>query len=590
MPHPPCYRFSMLRRILSKSADQLLVEERAALARLAAALAKFDAATEDARTLAASARQLDELFLLVVAGEFNAGKSAFINALLGGRILEEGPTPTTTRIHVIGYGPEVSRSAVDAEGLIDSVAAPVELLREIRIVDTPGTNAIHREHEAITRDFVPRSDLVLFITSADRPFTESERAFLESIRDWGKKIVLVLNKIDLLDRPEDLEKVVAFVRESARTLLGFTPELFPLSGKQALRGKESGDAALLESSRFAALEKYLIETLDEKERIRLKLGNPLGVAAHLVEKYSAVAESRLALLADDVATLDALERQLALYKEDMGREFRFRLADVDMVLHELENRGVSFFDDRLRLGKVFDLLNKEKTRNDFVREVVADVPQSIDRRVHQVIDWMVSSDLRQWQAILEHLAKRKAAHADKIVGEAGLGSFEIDRNRLLESVGRAAQRSVESFDHAAEAERMAESVKAAVANTALVEVGALGLGALLVHLAATAAADFTGIVAAGTVAALGFFILPSRREKAKRDLREKIEALRQKLMSALTGQFDREIERSLHRIDEGVGPYSRFVRSERGHLADLREELAQIDGQVTRLQGEVGRL
>ncbi len=578
----------MLRRILSKSAEQLLAEERTALARLAAALAQFDAGADDAKTLFSSARQLDELFLLVVAGEFNAGKSAFINALLGGRILEEGPTPTTTRIHVIQYGTELARTAAD--GLIDTIAAPVELLREIRIVDTPGTNAIHREHEAITRDFVPRSDLVLFITSADRPFTESERAFLETIRDWGKKIVLVLNKIDLLDQPEDLRKVLAFVSESARTLLGFAPELFPLSGRQALRAKETNDDALLSASRFPALETYLVETLDEKERIRLKLANPLGVAAHLVEKYLGIAEARAVLLADDVATLDTLERQLALYKEDMGREFRFRLADVDMVLHELLNRGVSFFDDRLRLGKVFDLLNKKKTRNDFVREVVADVPKAIDARVHEVIDWMVSSDLRQWQAILDHLAKRKAAHADKIVGDAGLGSFDIDRKRLLESVGRAAQRSVESFDHAAEAERMAESVKGAVANTALVEVGALGLGALLVHLAATAAADFTGIVAAGTVAALGFFILPSRREKAKRELREKIETLRTGLMSALTGQFDREIERSLHRIDEGVGPYSRFVRSERTHLAETKEELAQIDEVLRRLVGEVGKL
>src|SRR6185295_11745882 len=468
---PPCYRFSMLRRILSKSADQVLVEERAALARLATALGHFDAAADDTKTLASSARQLDELFLLVVAGEFNAGKSAFINALLGGRILEEGPTPTTTRIHVIQYGEELSRTAIDP--LIDTVAAPVELLREIRIVDTPGTNAIHREHEAITRAFVPRSDLVLFITSADRPFTDSERAFLEAIRDWGKKIVFVVNKIDLLEKPEDLDQVLAFVATSARTLLGFAPELFPVSGRQALRAKEANDPALMESSRFGALERYLVETLDEKERLRLKLGNPLGVGAHLAEKYLSVADARLALLKDDVATLEGLERQLALYKEDMGREFRFRLADVDKVLHELENRGVAFFDDRLRIGRVFDLLNKERTRTDFAREVVADVPQAIDRRVHEVIDWMVSSDLRQWQSILEILAKRQAHRADEnnaegaaSLGPVGtIGTFDIDRNRLLESVGRAARRSVESFDHAAEAERLAESVQGAVKNT-----------------------------------------------------------------------------------------------------------------------------
>ena len=75
---------------------------------------------------------------------------------------------------------------------------PAPLLRDINIVDTPGTNAVLREHEELTRDFVPRADLVLFVTSADRPFTESERGFLEQIRAWGKKIVFIVNKIDIL--------------------------------------------------------------------------------------------------------------------------------------------------------------------------------------------------------------------------------------------------------------------------------------------------------------------------------------------------------------------------------------------------------
>ena len=88
-------------------------------------------------------------------------------------------------------------------------ACQSELLMEISIVDTPGTNAINRAHEAITSQFVPRSDLVLFITSVDRPFTESERAFLEHIRDWGKKVVIVINKIDILESETELQQVAA---------------------------------------------------------------------------------------------------------------------------------------------------------------------------------------------------------------------------------------------------------------------------------------------------------------------------------------------------------------------------------------------
>jgi hypothetical protein len=226
---------------------------------------------------------------------------------------------------------------------------------------------------------------------------------------------------------------------------------------------------------------------------------------------------------------------------------------------------------------------------DFEHKVVGDTPQLIERRVAEVIDWMVASDLRQWQAVMDHLSQRRQAHADRIVGKVG-GSFDFDRTRLLDSVGRAAQRSVETYDKEAEASRMAESVQVAVAGTALVEVGAIGLGALITHLAVTAAADFTGILAASTVAVLGLFILPNRRHDAKKDLRAKIETMRKDLMGAMTGQFDREIEQSMRRLDEAIGPYTRFVRAERQRLNELRGELHSVDEGIARLRGRVEAL
>ena len=164
-------------------------------------------------------------------------------------MLEEGVTPTTSRIGLIRHGARGGAARSPPPGL-EVIAAPVDLLREINIVDTPGTNAVRREHEALTREFVPRSDLVLFVTSADRPFTESERAFLQSIRDWGKKIVVVLNKVDIFERPGEVAEVVTFISDSARALLGFAPEVFPVSGRQALRAKQAGDAAALAAERL----------------------------------------------------------------------------------------------------------------------------------------------------------------------------------------------------------------------------------------------------------------------------------------------------------------------------------------------------
>jgi small GTP-binding protein len=578
----------MLRPILSEAQTSILTDERRWLGDLRVALARFDMTPEDQATLERSVHQLDELFLLVVVGEFNAGKSALINALLGQPLLEEGVTPTTSRIHLIKYAPSVERAVVDPATQV--VTAPVQLLREINIVDTPGTNAIQRQHEAITQEFVPRADIVLFVTSADRPFTESERAFLERIRQWGKKVVVVLNKIDILENPDEVTKIEAFIGENMRVLLGFTPEVFPVSARLALRAKQAGAAAPgdahPDASRFQALEQYIVATLDETERIRLKLLNPLGVGTHMAGRYLGILEQRLNLLKDDLITIQDIESQLSVYQQDVTRDFRYRLADVDNVLHEFEQRGIDFFDETMHLGRIFDLINKHKLKADYQRRVVADVPQVIERRVSDVIDWLVSHELHQWQAVVDHLARRQAAHAGRIVGQVG-GSFDYDRARLLETVGGAAQEAMQGYDREHEAARMAESVRMAVAGTALAEVSAIGLGALVTMIATTTLADVSGLLAASTVAVLGLFVIPMRRRQAKLELRQKIAAVRQQLMGGMTAQFQQELERSLARIHQAVAPYTRFVRAERDRLLNNQTEVAAIRAELARLQATI---
>jgi len=569
---------------LTDAQRRLLADERALLSDLLGVLSRLDAPPEDAETLRRSVHQLDELFLLVVIGEFNAGKSAFVNALLGRAVLEEGVTPTTTRLGVLTYGPTVSRQAA-GEGA-DRVTAPVELLREISIVDTPGTNAVQREHEALTRDFVPRSDLVLFVTSADRPFTESERAFLESVRDWGKKIVVAVNKVDILETEDDRQRVLDFVAQNAQKLLGTQPRVFPVSARQAQRAKASGDDAALAASGFTALEDYVTRTLDERERVRLKLLNPLGVGRQVLDRQQERADARRELLREDFETVHNLDGQLVLYGEDLGRDFRFRLADVEKELLEMERRGTDFFDETLRIGRIFDLLSHRKVKRAFEEKVVGELPKVVERQVEQVVEWMVESDLRQWRAMAEHLERRRREHEDRIVGTLS-SAFEHDRSRLLEEARRAAQRALSSYDRDAESDRLADSVRVAVAGTAALQVGALGLGTIVTMVASTAAMDMTGLLAAGALSAIGLLVLPARRAGAKSELRAKVEAMRTKLLSALVVQFEQERDRSLQRLQEAIAPYTRFVRAERERLDAAETEMARIRDGLGRIRAQI---
>ena len=570
--------------ILTDAQEILLKDARSLLNDLRASLIQFGATSDDHETLAQSIRQLDELFLLVVVGEFNSGKSAFINALLGQKILKEGVTPTTTQINVLRYG-ETQERRVESESL-HTLTAPVELLAELNIVDTPGTNAIIRQHEAITQQFVPRSDLVLFVTSADRPFTESERAFLERIRDWGKKVLIVLNKIDLFQSSEELDQVMAFINENAHLLLGIAPEIFPISARLALRSK-LGEPELWHTSQFEALEQYIQTTLDDKGRLTLKFMNPLGVGSHLVEKYLQVTNSRMDLLKTDFAMLADVDAQLALYQQDMRRDFDFRMSDIEKVLFEMEQRGQDYFDETLRLPRVFDLLNKTRIQKEFEQRVVADVPQRIETKVNEMIDWLVEANLRQWQAVMEHLADRRRQHQERIIGDAAGGSFHYDREQLIEGVGREAQRVVDTYDQKAEARLMAEGAQTAVAALAATEIGAISLGALIAILATTAAADATGIILASVIALLGLFIIPAKKRQAKAELRGKIANLREQLTQSLRTQFEQEMERGMQNIKDAIAPYSRFVRAEQGKLEQVQGKLMETKTGLESLKVQV---
>ncbi len=119
-----------LQTVLNENQRKLLAKERELFSQLVSALTRAEIAPKDMERLQHSIVQLDELFLLVVVGEFNSGKSAFINALLGQRFLEEGVTPTTHQIHLVRYGPEVQRE-ITGPTLV-TVSLPLEFLKETK--------------------------------------------------------------------------------------------------------------------------------------------------------------------------------------------------------------------------------------------------------------------------------------------------------------------------------------------------------------------------------------------------------------------------------------------------------------------------
>ncbi|MFA5612000.1 MAG: dynamin family protein [Anaerolineaceae bacterium] len=571
------------------SNDQMLFlqKEKRSLQNVHAALSHFSLPAEDLSKLQNAIAQLDELFLIVTAGEFNAGKSALINALLGERVLEEGVTPTTAQVTLLRWGQENTRTIVDEGFAI--VTYPLPLLKELNMVDSPGTNAINRQHERLTSDYVPRSDLVLFVTSAERPLTQSERVFLEKILTWGKKISLVVNKTDILEGDEAVEQVREFVSTNAEMILGYQPEIFMVSAKQAQLAQNTSDpteaARLRQLSGIDNLEGYITQTLDDKKRLELKLRNPIGVASNLERTASQAIDLQITDMQQDSALTADLETTISQYQQGLLAEIPPRLAEVENILINFENRGLDFFDRTMKLTNIFNLAKTDKIKEQFQEEVQGDVSQAIDNKVRGMIDWMVDKDLNTWYLVAGAMERRQVQSQHDLPGRQSPQAAR--RQELIENVSRTIKLIVNRYDRKQEAEQLADYVQESVAQTALFGIGALGVGAMVATVLTTKALDVTGIVTAGTLAVLGLFVIPYKRKQAKEDFKAKMAELRDTLNETLSTTFTKEADSAVVRLRDNISPYFEYVKSEQNRLdtsrttlQGLHEELSELDVEI----------
>ncbi|GAB0493712.1 hypothetical protein MMPV_004997 [Pyropia vietnamensis] len=623
------------------------------------------AAADLALLRAEVARLTNGVFLLVTVGEWNAGKSALLNVLLGGALLPSGPTPTTAEVTVVqhaggvagrpdgGGGGAAAAATAGGSDPPPSINAPVTAgtdhtgeavklalhapwLSHVQLVDTPGTNALDREHEARTRAFVPLADLVLFVTSAERPFSESERAFLASIRAWGKAVVVVLNKVDLLDaEPGSLETVVAYVTDRARVLLGASPRVFPLSARAALAAKQaaaSGDdaaaAKLWASSRFGDFEAFVTTTLDSRERLALKLDASAGVGEALYRRYSAAVEAAAGVAAADAAAVAAVNEVLATAAADVDRATAGHVDRVDNLLLRMLTRSDNFFSTHVVLGNVRQLA-AGAVATAYEREVVGTTAAEVGAATAAFGEWLASREAAAWAEVRRVFARRAAdtaagsgggeadatataaaaaalaaidaSWAAGLVGGGGRGGsgtvFSPDgsppfvpppdqRRASLAALTDASSPFAADYAAAVSPTRVGESVAAAVAATGAVGLGALGaLGVL----ASASALDASGATGLATAAGAGLLVLPHRRRALRAGTRSRVEALRVELAAATRTRVADGKARHASAVRTAVAAFAADTAARTAAVRTHGEALARAGEELAAVRARVGR-
>ena len=519
--------------------------------------------------------QLEEPFYLLVAGEYNSGKSSFINALCGEHILQEGPTPTTNRITLLTHGDKVEIQEVGDH--LCQATYPMEVLKDITLVDTPGTNSIILEHAALTESFVHRAELVLFVTSADHPFTESERQFLQFLKGkWGRKVLFILNKIDLKTQ-EELEEIVSFLEKNCYRLLGFEPKILSVSAKEAYKAKVDGDDTLLQKSKIAEVESFVFEKLDLDTKIDFKLVSPLKYLFNVFTELQQNINEKVNKCNTDIKSIERFETRLKNKKQDM-REYTVKYKDeIKLVFSRLKEKLDNFLNSYVTLRSiVLSKVGREKINERFKREVYGLLnPQTdLDRIIDDVVDYVARNNRSLCDLARDHIEKEVGY--DRRAGNILQGHMERhydDRRHDIEIALKSRSKEFRELDIERESDRLNSFVQGGFVSFLIIESFAIGIGVGATVMFSWIVPPPVTIGIAVALAAVGLAVFPQKRKSFRNEFIKRTDAICERFVEFMKFEVDKAIDRVIEDISNNISSYRDLRWTEREEMVRQASEV-----------------
>ncbi|HBQ14763.1 MAG: dynamin family protein [Sandaracinaceae bacterium] len=513
----------------------------------------------------------DERFHLVVLGEFNHGKTTFVNALLGAPVLPTGVTPTTAVIHHVVHGEtphakavgeneehdvpveqvadyEVGGKAAEQEVRYLQVDYPAAILEGgVVLVDTPGVNDLNSTRAEITYSYLPKADAILFLLDAGQILKESERAFIANklLAHSRDKVMFVINKIDLLDE-EEREEALAYARSHLARLVD-EPRVYAVSAEKALEGDLEGSGL---NALTGELRKYLTE-----ERGRVLLDNALDAglrAAGTLEQSIRIQKRALEMDQTELERrLEALEKDLS-HSEEMADKRERQIRESLSGVKALVRREVEEF------GKRFALAIPGEIESSKAEDLKRYLPSFMEERFRAFADQQG-----------EELAKRLEKVAEEAIAFVTEDAQERGRKleELLGGTGPEVDLSV---------------------NTLAYDVGVIALGAFGIGIMALSNVFVGGAMTLAAPVLAYFFRGRADKEMKKRAQEEAPKAI-QEAAKKLAEAFDQQIDafgdklvdfvrNANEEVTRSIAEVVRAARSAREEGDEELEELTQTVG------------
>ncbi len=525
---------------------------------------------------------IESPFLFVVVGEIKAGKSSFINALIGKPVCKVDPAPCTHEIQQIVYAAEYFESNLAPE--VKQIGLPVEILKKVAIVDTPGTNTVIRHHQEITRRFIPSSGLVIFVFSAKNPYTLTAWQLLDFVsEEWKKKVVFILQQADLATDAElktNMEQVSKYAQDHHIEF----PKIFAVSAKHELAGNED--------SGFSEIRRFIRDTVTGGRHLRLKLESAANTCGRMIGKFEETLALQRKLLENDIATAGKIQTKILHGRDTLESVFRKMIARMLDSYDAIAENILLEFDEGLSAAALFKrTLGSALTKRQSITKWAADLKAAFASRLrdsfHRIIDEdsrLLSEKMKDFLSLiiedLQKMEKPSGAIPSNSIYAGG------DREKIIADIRRKALTFLETDIFP----RSAIAGPSSAAST-LLGGGALTiLGTILLTTTHIPFIDITGGILTGIgLLMTGGFVF-HQKKRMLRNLKKNISEGKGRLESEMSSELSSNLDTLFAEIVGSFAPLYQFIDSQRSAIQAFEDQKNRIREKTDALSFEISSM
>ncbi|GAB1422104.1 dynamin family protein [Anaerolineales bacterium] len=552
----------------------------------------------------------DHPYLMVFIGPFSSGKSSLINALLGEDVLDIGVTPTTDHISILRYSETQQR--MDSGQETDTVFYPSEMLKRVSFVDTPGLESVIQKHEEITRRFLHRADVVMMVMLATQAMSAHNLAYLQQLRTYGKKLIILINQADLLS-DEEKQTVRQYVLDQSQSHLGFKPEVWLVSsklGREANQGPRND--ALWNESGIYRIEDYINQQLGDTERLKQKLTTPL----HIVQNAHKQALNHVRVhqaTVDHYKSISAnMNEQMAVQEKNQRESLQEINQEIEKLFDETSQRGEKAIASIFRLSHAFRALGiglsemiglarffgnrKPKSYiKDAFREFEVNKPlDELLTTYSKLPTRLEGKDMYDVDALVQY-AKREVVELPEDMQSRMIGTIQVPLKYDRQSLESIRPELEKLQDQAREDE--AESVNQLFRDSAIfVAIWSVVIVILLIMwmIFGLNSENSTLAIVILVMLVLGFIVgmilMPIRGRLISRKYRNRLNEINEKFTQLIKEAGDKQIDYGMRMRQDAVSPLSNLVEAQSKLFDDQMSQLQRMNKDIVDVESKINQL